>query len=200
MAKAIGLPNHDDMAGEVTVWLPNKNNPPVPSSPLAGDMPRARPRIQPWRAPVIRLDTAAAAAFLQRCQEWPVLQPGVALGPEIAYWYRAHLFGLSLATRQQYPPTVAAHGDQSVAAWKPSSPETTPNGWPIWPADAAVGPGGHRRRPTTPLWGHASILLPAVPPPPWGRTAMFQPTTVTMTWVSAGSVPSPAGPTYPDRP
>ncbi len=121
LLEAIDLPSHGDMAGEATVWLPSRGNAPIPSSPLAGDLPRsrARPRIQPWRVSVVRLDAAAAALFLERCQDRPVLKPGVALGPEIAYWYRAHLFGLSLATRQQYLPSMAGHGDRLIAAWKP---------------------------------------------------------------------------------
>ena len=80
---------------------------------------QAWPRIRPWRSTVIRLYVAAAIAFLQRCQDRPMLKPGVALGLEVAYWYRAHLFTLSLATRQQYLPTVTGHGDQLVAAWRP---------------------------------------------------------------------------------
>ena len=118
---AIGPLDHGTVANEATVWLPSRGNAPVPSSPLAGEAPksRARPRIRPWRAPVIHLDADAAAVFLQRGQDRPVLKPGVALGPEVAYWYRARLFGLSLATRQQYLPTVTRSGDRLIASWKP---------------------------------------------------------------------------------
>ncbi|MDE2785212.1 MAG: DEAD/DEAH box helicase [Chloroflexota bacterium] len=121
LLEAIDLPDYDIMAGEATVWLPSKGNTPLPSSPLAGDAPksRAKPRIRPWRVSAIRLDAGAAAEFLQSCQDRPVLKPGVILGPEVAYWYRAYRFGLSLATRQQYLPTVTGRGDRVIATWKP---------------------------------------------------------------------------------
>ena len=121
LLETIGPPDLGIVVDEAAVWLPTKGNTPMPSSPLAGDAPesRAKPRIGPRRAPVIRLDATAAAAFLQHCQDRPVLKPGVALRSEVAYWYRAHLFVLSLATRQQYLLIATGHGDQLVAAWKP---------------------------------------------------------------------------------
>ena len=116
----MGLDGGEEMASEAVVWLPSRGGEPLPSSPLAGEAPRSRakPRILPFRAPALWLDGADAGEFLESCGDRPVLQPGVALGPEITYWRRARRFGLSLVARQRYLPTVSGHGEEMTAAWK----------------------------------------------------------------------------------
>lgn len=116
----MGLDVGEEMASEAVVWLTSRGGEPLPSSPLAGEAPRSRakPRILPFRVPALWLDEADAGEFLERCGDRPVLQPGVALGPEITYWRRARQFGMALVARQRYLPTATGHGDGMTAAWK----------------------------------------------------------------------------------
>ena len=114
LADAVGaIP--EDHAGadmEATIWLPCRGNCPLPSEALAGPAPksRAKPRIKPWRVPVLRLSSGQAIELLQRCQNGRMLATGVALGPDVAYWRRVMLFAAGLAVRQQFLPNVIQHG------------------------------------------------------------------------------------------
>ena len=59
LAEAVGITpedSADDEAG-ATVWLPSRGNNPIPSEALAGPAfrSRAKPRIKPWRVPILQL-------------------------------------------------------------------------------------------------------------------------------------------------
>ena len=106
---------------EATIWLPSRGNSPLPSEALAGPAPRSRakPRIKPWRVPVISLSSTQAIDLLQRCQNGRVLTPGTALGPDVAYWRHVMLFAAGLTVRQQFLPNVIPHSDSTKAVWTP---------------------------------------------------------------------------------
>ena len=123
LAEAVGLTLEEPTSAEMeaTIWLPSRGNNPIPSEALAGSAPRSRakPRIKPWRVPVLRLSSAQAIDLLQRRQDGRVLTPGVALGPDVAYWRHVMLFATGLTVRQQFLPNVTRHGDRTKAVWTP---------------------------------------------------------------------------------
>ena len=69
--------------------------------------------------PVLRLSSTQAIDLLQRWQNGRVLTPGVALGPDVAYWRHVMLFASGLTVRQQFPPDVIWHDDGTKAMWTP---------------------------------------------------------------------------------
>ena len=123
LADAVGVTLDEPASPEMeaTIWLPSRGNNPIPSEALAGPAPRSRakPRIKPWRVPVLRLSSAQAIDLLQRCQNGRVLTPGVALGPDVAYWRHVMLFAAGLTVRQQFLPNVIGRGDGTKAVWTP---------------------------------------------------------------------------------
>jgi len=88
---------------------------------MAGTAPnsRARPRIKPWSVPSLRLDPEQAVDLLQRCNDRSVLKRGVAIGADIAYWYRALLFAAALTARQSFLPSVVERDGRTAAVWTP---------------------------------------------------------------------------------
>ena len=67
LAEAAGLETDDN--GFAVAWLPSRGDAPVPSSPMAGPMPRSRakPRIRPWTVTALRLRPEQAVPLLQAC-------------------------------------------------------------------------------------------------------------------------------------
>ncbi len=123
LAETVGVVSErpGNSQAEATIWLPSRGNNPIPSEALAGPAPRSRakPRIKPWRVPVLRLSGAQAIELLQRCQNGRVLTPGVALGLDVVYWRHVMLFATGLTVRQQFLPNVVRHGDITKAVWTP---------------------------------------------------------------------------------
>ena len=121
IAEAVGLETGDDSYASAIAWLPSRGEAPVPSSPMAGPMPksRAKPRIRPWTVTTLRLGPEQAAQLLQTCHQRRVLKPGVAIGTDLAYWTHALDLAASLTVRQQFLPGLSERGAQSVAAWIP---------------------------------------------------------------------------------
>ena len=121
IAEALGLETSDNSFAGAIAWLPSQGDVPVPSSPMAGPMPksRARPRIRPWTVTALQLRPEQAIPLLQRCNQRHVLQPGVAIGTDLAYWTHALQLALSLAARQQFLPGLTERDGQTVTAWTP---------------------------------------------------------------------------------
>ena len=121
IAEAVGLETGDDSYASAIGWLPSRGEAPVPSSPMAGPMPksRAKLRIRPWTVTTLRLGPEQAAQLLQTCHQRQVLKPGVAIGTDLAYWTHALELAASLTVRQQFLPSLSERGAQSVAAWIP---------------------------------------------------------------------------------
>ena len=119
LAEAAGL--ETDGNGFAVAWLPSRGDAPVPSSPMAGPMPRSRakPRIRPWTVTTLRLRPEQAVPLLQTCHGRQVLKPGVAIGTDLAYWAHALQLAVSLTARQQFLPSLSERGGQTVAAWIP---------------------------------------------------------------------------------
>ena len=119
LAEAAGLETDDN--GFAVAWLPSRGDAPVPSSPMAGPMPRSRakPRIRPWTVTALRLRPEQAVPLLQTCHGRQVLKPGVAIGTDLAYWAHALPLAVSLTARQQFLPSLSERGGQTVAAWIP---------------------------------------------------------------------------------
>ncbi len=114
----------EDSAGtkvEAIIWLPSRGSNPIPSEALAGPAlkSRAKPRIKPWRVPILRLSSGQAIKLLQRCQDGRVLTPGIVLSPDVAYWQHVMLFAANLTARQQFLPNVAQNGEKTKAVWTP---------------------------------------------------------------------------------
>ena len=123
LAEAVGVTpaNRADAKAEATVWLPSRGNNPMPSEALADPAlkSRAKPRIKPWRVPILRLSSGQAIELLQRCQHGRVLAPGIVLSHDVAYWRHVMLFAANLTTRQQFLPNVAQSGEKTKAVWTP---------------------------------------------------------------------------------
>ena len=121
VAEAVGLETSDDSFASAIAWLPSRGNFPVPSSSMAGPMPksRAKPRIRPWTVTTLRLTPEQAIPLLQACHQRHVLKPGVAIGTDLAYWAHALPLAVSLAARQQFLPSLSERGDQTLGAWIP---------------------------------------------------------------------------------
>ena len=121
LAEAIGLETVDNSFASAIAWLPSRGDAPVPSSPMAGPMPRSRakPRIRPWTVTTLQLGPEQAAQLLQTCHGRQVLKPGVVIGTDLAYWTHALQLAVSLTTRQQFLPNLSEQSDQTVATWIP---------------------------------------------------------------------------------
>ena len=122
LAEAVGLETGDcDLASGIA-WLPTLGDAPVPSSPLAGAMPRSRakPRIRPWTVATLRLRPEQAVALLRACHERLVLKHGVAIGTDLAYWTHALQLAVSMTARQQFLPSLTERDGHAVAAWIPA--------------------------------------------------------------------------------
>lgn len=123
LAEAVGITPKDagGAEAEATVWLPSRGNNPIPSEALAGPAlkSRAKPRIKPWRVPILRLSNGQAIELLQRGQNDRVLAPGIVLSHDVAYWRHVMLFAAGLTARQQFLPNVAQSAEKTKAVWTP---------------------------------------------------------------------------------
>ncbi len=123
LAQAVGVTPEDSAGDEVeaAIWLPSRSNNPIPSEPLAGPAlkSRAKPRVKPWRVPILRLSSGQAIELLQRCQDGRVLAPGIVLSHDVAYWRHVMLFAAALTARQQFLPNVAQIEEKTKAVWTP---------------------------------------------------------------------------------
>ena len=121
MAEAVGLDTADSNLASAIAWLPTLGDAPVPSSPMAGAMPRSRakPRIRPWAVATLRFSPEQAVPLLQACHQRPVLKHGVAIGTDLAYWTHALQLAVSMTARQQFLPSLSERDGQTVAAWIP---------------------------------------------------------------------------------
>ena len=121
VAEAVGLKTGDDSFASAVAWLPSRGDFPVPSSSMAGPMPksRAKPRIRPWTVTTLRPTPEQAIPLLQACRQRHVLKPGVAIGTDLAYWAHALPLAVSLAARQRFLPSLSERGGQTLGAWIP---------------------------------------------------------------------------------
>ena len=121
LAEAVGLETGNDGFSNAIAWLPSQGDDPVPSSPMAGPTPssRAKPRIRPWTVTTLRLTPEQAVTLLQACHQRLVLKPGVAIGPDLAYWTHALRLAISMTARQQFLPSLSERVGQTVATWIP---------------------------------------------------------------------------------
>ena len=121
LAEAVGLETGDNSFASAIAWLPSRGDAPVPSSPMAGPMPksRAKPRTRPWTVTALRLTPEQAVSLLKTCHQRRVLKPGVAIGTDLSYWTHALRLAVSLTARQQFLPGLSQRGGQTLAAWIP---------------------------------------------------------------------------------
>ena len=121
IAEAIGLETVDNSFASAIAWLPSRSDAPVPSSPMAGPMPRSRakPRIRPWTVATLRLAPEQAVQLLQKWYGGRVVKTGVAIGTDLSYWTHAVQLAVSLTARQQFLPSLSERGGKTVAAWIP---------------------------------------------------------------------------------
>ena len=121
IAEAAGFETDDNCFASAIAWLPSRGDAPVPSSPMAGPVPksRAKPRIRPWTVATLRPQPERVVTLLQTCHGQQVLKPGVAIGTDLAYWTHALQLAVSLTARQQFLPSLSERGGQTVATWIP---------------------------------------------------------------------------------
>ena len=121
LAEAADLKSDNTRFASAVAWLPSRGNAPVPSSALAGPMPRSRakPRIRPWNVSTLRPTPEQTVRLLQACHGQRVLKPGVIIGPDLAYWAEALRLALSMTARQQFLPSLAFRDGQTMATWTP---------------------------------------------------------------------------------
>ena len=121
IAEANGLEMVDNSFGSAIAWLPSRGDAPVPSSPMAGPMPksRAKPRIRPWTVATLPLTPEQAVQLLQTWYGRPIVKPGVAIGTDLAYWTHAVQLAVSLTARQQFLPSLSERGGKTMATWIP---------------------------------------------------------------------------------
>ncbi len=121
LAEATDLKADDNRFDSAVAWLPSRGVAPVPSSALAGPMPRSRakPRIRPWNVTTLRPNPEQTVRLLQACHGQRVLKPGVIIGPDLAYWAEAMRLALSMTARQQFLPSLSQRGGQTIATWTP---------------------------------------------------------------------------------
>ena len=104
LAEAVGVTSEyrAGLKAEATIWLPSRGNSPMPSEALAGPAPRSRakPRIDPWRVPVVSLSNAQAIKLLPRFQNGRVLAPGTVIRHDVVYWRQVMLFAAELTVRE----------------------------------------------------------------------------------------------------
>ena len=121
LAEAVGLETGDCSFASAIAWLPTLGDAPVPSSPMAGAMPksRAKPRIRPWTVTTLRLKPEQALSVLKAGHGRLVLKHGAAIGTDLAYWTHALQLAVSMTARQQFLPSLSERDGQTVAAWIP---------------------------------------------------------------------------------
>ena len=121
LAEAVGLEMGNNGLGSAIAWIPSRGDAPVPSSPMVGPAPRSRakPRIRPWTVTALRLRPDQAGTLLRACHQRHVLKPGVAIGPDLAYWTHALQLAVSMTAMQQFLPSVSERGGHTVATWIP---------------------------------------------------------------------------------
>ena len=120
-AEVLGFGPEELAAAEAMAiaWLPTQGRNPVPSETMANPAhrSRAKPRIRPWRVPVLMLTAPRTIQILHRFKRNHVPRTGVILSANVAYWQRVALFAAALAARQQFLPSVAQHGEHTEAIW-----------------------------------------------------------------------------------
>ena len=121
LTEAVGPETGDINFASAIAWLPTRGDAPVPSSPMAGAMPRSRakPRIRPWTVAALQLRPEQAVPLLRACHQRTVLKHGVAIGTDLAYWTHALQLAVSMTARQQFLPGLSERDGQTVAAWIP---------------------------------------------------------------------------------
>ena len=120
LAEATGFMGNPGFSN-ATAWLPTAANTPLPSSPLAGTPPKskAKPRLSPWQVDTVQPTAGQAARLLRQCQEQRIINPGVIIGPDLAYWAQALNLALSITARQQFLPSLSQQHGETKAVWRP---------------------------------------------------------------------------------
>ena len=120
---------HDPSAADdiqVTAWLPTRDGGPVPSTPLISEGP-TRPddadassiALDAWSIPGCRLSTEATIDLLRRCHDRRMLEPGLRIGDDVAYWTAVLRFADALVAREQFLPGITSRDGHFFAIWDP---------------------------------------------------------------------------------
>ncbi|HUQ93332.1 MAG TPA: DEAD/DEAH box helicase [Bryobacteraceae bacterium] len=113
-------------ARNASAWLPSFEGRPVPSHRLLGDAPprEAVCELVVWPATVLRMEGGHWENFLAACSSrrqvgQNLMQPGVLIGDDLAFWADALQFAWSLVARQQFLPSLIETGIGYEARWRP---------------------------------------------------------------------------------
>ena len=163
IAEAVGLETGDDSYASAIGWLPSRGEAPVPSSPMAGPMPksRAKPRIRPWTVTTLRLGPEQAAPVAADVPP--------AAGPETRRRHRNRPGLLDprpgAGSLPDGPATIPA---RPVRTWRPERGgmdsgvhrRRRPPAGRAGRIDAGISKGAHRHR------GHRTAIHPGPSRPP----------------------------------
>ncbi|MDW7709496.1 MAG: DEAD/DEAH box helicase [Deferrisomatales bacterium] len=107
---------------QLTAWLPTIGEHPLASNGLleAEPPPAGETSLRPWTVTALPLAPGVAADFLCACAGQEVLEAGVLVGPDLAFWTLALRFTGALAARERFLPGVSGEGKAWCARWQPA--------------------------------------------------------------------------------
>lgn len=115
---SVKVPRVEAVSDEVL--LPSFDRMPVPSSPLLGREVQGKKAadLRPWQVETLSLRAAAALEFLCLVTGKEMLQSGVMVGVDLAYWAAAMRFAGALVARQQFLPDLVREDGRFCARWR----------------------------------------------------------------------------------
>ncbi|MFB3825206.1 MAG: DEAD/DEAH box helicase [Bryobacteraceae bacterium] len=109
-SEGFAAPGAKKESRKTTIRLPAVKGRPVPSCPLLADTPEGEPALEDFVVPAAPLGPARMLELLADCRDKQVLEPGVLVGADLAYWTNAMRFAGALVAREQFLPGVDAEG------------------------------------------------------------------------------------------
>jgi superfamily II DNA or RNA helicase len=105
----------------ITAWLPTAGDDAVCSSPLLNSAPVANSKLKlaPWNVTALNIGLENTIGFLAACVNKELLDTGIMVGPDLAFWVKAVRFAGALVARQQYLPDLVEWDNRFHALWDP---------------------------------------------------------------------------------
>jgi hypothetical protein len=122
----------------MVAWLPSHKEGPSPSSPLIGEAPAAKGAYPaPWIVVAVALEGDVRDALLAHCaarrtEGQNLLDTGIVIGDDLAFFAEAALFAWSLAAAQRFLPTAVRTPEGLRHAGARSLPVRMPSDSTTW--------------------------------------------------------------------
>lgn len=119
IAMALSLPATHHTTESNVVWLPSRGTKPLPSNRILGDPTKGRGEVKllPWQVDGISPTLEGLLRVRKMFRSWPEPpKPGLLAGHSLLYTFHLVDFAFSLATRQQFLPSLS----QSNGDWHPA--------------------------------------------------------------------------------